>query len=83
MVVLYMARNYKCNSPAGRGDAGARFYNRVFRVMCTLQVGILPGTLPRPAFKRLPAVPLTIYFYRLCDHPFDRTLVRRFEHPST
>ena len=36
MVVLYMARNHKCNSPAGHRDAQARFYNRAFRKICSL-----------------------------------------------
>jgi hypothetical protein len=53
MVVLYMARNDKCNSPAGRGGVEGRFYNWAFRAICTLFARTLQGTLPRPAFKRL------------------------------
>jgi hypothetical protein len=53
MVVLYMVRDDKCNSPAGRGDAGARFYNRVFRAICKLKARRLQGTLPAHTFRRL------------------------------
>ena len=76
MVVLYMARNNKCNSPAGRGDVEVRFYNWAFRAICKLYARAFQGTLPRPAFERLTptAVPHSNYLNRLRDRPFDRHL---------
>jgi hypothetical protein len=36
MVVLYMARAYKVNIPAGLGDESKQFYNPGFRRRCLL-----------------------------------------------
>jgi len=96
MVVLYMARDNKCNSPAGRGVQGHNFTIATFSAICTMRAhrqAHYPDLLSNAS--RPPAVPHPTYSHRPRDQPFDRpleqpidrpfhrTLARRFEHPRT
>ena len=55
MVVLYMARGYNFNTPAGPGDESLQFYNRAFRIRCDTALtpcvhhAALPFSRPSPS----------------------------------